>query len=140
MLAVRGRAYRARVAREYADVGYCATKKIYYHGVKLHLLGRRQAGTLPVLEELAVPKASRHDLPVLQEVFQVKGPGALFADRTYLDAATKQTLAAQAVSLCTPEKQKPRQAHYEVGQSGLWSRFVSSLRQPIESIFNWLIE
>jgi hypothetical protein len=140
MLAVRGRAYRAQVAPEYADVGYCATKKMSYRGVKLHLLGRRQAGRLPVPEELAVTEASRHDLPVLQEVFQVHSPGALFGDKAYQDAATEQHLAAQSVSLCTPDKQKPRQEHYGVGASGLWSRFVSTLRQPIESIFNWLIE
>lgn len=66
MLAVRSRSYRARVAHEYAEVGYCATKKIYYHGVKLHLLAQRQPGTLPLPQWVAVTPAARHDLPVLQ--------------------------------------------------------------------------
>lgn len=139
MLAVRGRSYRAKVGLEYADQGYCATKKIYYHGVKLHLLGERQAGTLPRPQELALTEASRHDLPVLQEVFAVAGPGNLFGDKAYKDATTSATLAAQGVTLCTPDKKKPGQKHHAVGESGLWSRFVSSLRQPVESFFNWLI-
>lgn len=36
MLAVGGHAYTARVARDVASVGYCASKKIYFHGVRLH--------------------------------------------------------------------------------------------------------
>jgi hypothetical protein len=139
MLAVRGRSRRAKVGREYADQGYCATKKMYYHGVKIHLRGQRQPGTLPRPQELVITEASRHDLPVLQEVFQVEGSGTWFGDKAYKDAATKEKLAAQGVILCTPDKKKPGQQHYEVGESGLWSRFVSSLRQPIEAFFNWLI-
>src|SRR5438034_5102149 len=42
MLAVRGRSCQAKVARDQADKGYCESKKIYYHGVKLHLLGAKQ--------------------------------------------------------------------------------------------------
>ena len=139
MLAVRGRSGKAKVTREHADKGYCATKKMYYHGVKLHLLGQRQAGRLPRPEELALTEASRHDLPVLQDVFQLCSAGTLFGDKAYQAAETKEALAAQGVSLCTPDKKKPRQEHYGIGASGLWSRFVSSLRQPIESFFNWLI-
>ncbi|HXG92128.1 MAG TPA: IS982 family transposase, partial [Blastocatellia bacterium] len=28
----------------------------------------------------------------------------------------------------------------EVAYNSLWSRFVSAMRQPIESLFNWLIQ
>ena len=139
MLAVRGRSYRAKVAREHADQGYCATKKMFYHGVKLHLLAQRQPGALPRPEELALTEASRHDLPVLPQVFGLSGPGALFGDQAYKDRQTEQLFEYQGVTLCTPEKKKPGQKHYAAGESGSWSRFVSSMRQPIESIFNWLI-
>lgn len=141
MLAVRSRSHRARVAHEYADVGYCATKQMYYHGLKIHLLAQRQPGTMPRPQWLAVTPASRHDLPVLQANFQAAvAPGVLFGDLAYQDAATQETLAQEQVTLCTRDKKQPGQKHYAVGQSGLWSRFVSSMRQPIESIFNWLIE
>lgn len=140
MLAVRGRSRRAKVAREYADQGYCATKQMYYHGVKLHLRGSRQPGTLPRPQELLITEASRHDLPAMQHGFTVTEPGVWFGDKAYQDAATTQQLAAHGVTLCTPDKKQPKQQHYAVGESGLWSRFVSAMRQPIEAFFNWLIE
>lgn len=40
MLAVRGRSDQAKVATEIAAQSYCASKDIWYHGVKLHLLAR----------------------------------------------------------------------------------------------------
>ena len=47
ILAQQGRSFNARVAPEYADKGYCASKKLHYYGVKLHILGQRQEGCLP---------------------------------------------------------------------------------------------
>lgn len=47
MLARGGHAYTATVARETADVGYCASKKQYFHGVRLHAIARRRSGQLP---------------------------------------------------------------------------------------------
>ncbi len=47
-LAKQGHRFKACVARELADAGYCSTKKTYYYGVRVHIVGRRQAGTLPV--------------------------------------------------------------------------------------------
>jgi hypothetical protein len=64
----------------------------------------------------------------------------LIGDKAYKDAETEENFATKGVNLCTPDKKKPNQKHYEVGESSLWSRFVSSLRQPIESFFNWLID
>ena len=47
ILARGTRRFQANVAREVADYGYCASKKLAYYGLKLHVLGSRQAGTLP---------------------------------------------------------------------------------------------
>lgn len=140
MLAVRGRSTNACVARDQADKGYCESKKLWYHGVKLHLLGAKQYQQLPVPLSLCLTAASRHDLPVLKEAVLVPLPGTLFGDKAYRDQATKQALAAQGTALCTPDKKEKGQKVYPVGHSGLWSRFVSAMRQPIESIFNWLVE
>lgn len=139
MLAVRGRSYAAKVAPELADQGYCESKKLWYHGVKLHVLGAKQYHQLPLPLSLCLTEASRHDLPVLKEEVFVPLPGTLFGDKAYRDQATKETLAAQGTALCTPDKKEKGQKVYKVGQSGLWSRFVSAMRQPIESFFNWLI-
>lgn len=140
MLAVRGRSCHAKVARDQADQGYCESKKLYYHGVKLHLLGAKQYHQLPVPLSLCLTEASRHDLPVLKEQVFVPLPGALFGDKAYRDQTTEQALAAHGTTLCTPDKKEKGQKVYKVGQSGLWSRFVSAMRQPIESFFNWLLD
>lgn len=140
MLAVRGRSGQAKVARDQADKGYCDSKQIWYHGVKLHLLGAKQYHHRPVPLSLCLTEASRHDLPVLKEEIFVPLPGVLFGDKAYRDQTTEQRLAHQGTILCTPDKKEKGQTVYRVGQSGLWSRFVSAMRQPIESMFNWLVE
>lgn len=139
MLAVRGRSYQAKVATEEANCGYCASKDIFYHGVKIHILARKRDGHLPLPEILTLTRASEHDLPVLQAM-RGKTVGNLFADKACQDQITEREWAEQGVIICTPDKKKRNTEVYEVGESGLWSRFVSSMRQPIESLFNWIIE
>jgi hypothetical protein len=85
-------------------------------------------------------EASRHDLPLLKERMLVPLSGTLFGDKAYSDQATEQQLETAGTKLCTPDKKEKGQTVYPVGHSGLWSRFVSSMRQPIESFFNWLNE
>ncbi|XVL53423.1 hypothetical protein ABXJ76_09230 [Methylobacter sp. G7] len=46
-LAKQGHRFKAKVAPELADHGYCSTKKLYYYGVRVHVVGCVQAGTLP---------------------------------------------------------------------------------------------
>jgi len=139
MLAVRSRSAHAKVAPDDANVGYCASKDIYYHGVKMHILARKQFQSLPLPEILTLTKASEHDLPVLQD-FEGKTMGNLFADKAYQDQTTERIWAEQGVIICTPDKKRKNTEVYELGKSGLWSRFVSAMRQPIESLFNWIIE
>ena len=42
-LAKQGHRFSACVAKELADAGYCSTKKLYYYGVRVHVVARRQA-------------------------------------------------------------------------------------------------
>ena len=139
MLAVRGRSYLAKVATDIANQSYCASKEVWYHGVKLHLLARRQDRSLPKPEILKITPAADHDLRVLQE-FEGKIIGNLFADKAYKDEKTERDFKDHGVIICTPDKKRKNTEVYEVGKSGLWSRFVSSIRQPIESLFNWINE
>lgn len=139
MLAVRSRSSHAKVATEYANQGYCASKDIFYHGVKIHILGRKQYQSLPLPEIMTMTLASAHDLPVLQGI-QDKIWGVLYGDKAYKDQTTERELKQKGVIICTPDKKRANKEVYEVGKSGLWSRFVSAMRQPIESLFNWMIE
>lgn len=139
MLAKGARSASAKVAREVASKGYCASKRLYYHGVKLHLLARKRYRRLPVPESLVLTKAAVHDLTALQQSLPWPAEGALFGDKAYRDTQTRAALAARGVLLCTPEK-RPCGLPKDEWQTGLWSRFVSAMRQPLESCFNWLIQ
>jgi IS5 family transposase len=138
MLAVGTRANRARVARELADTGFCATKQIHYHGLKLHLIAARRARRLPLPERLHLSRASQHDLTALRELNPTLGAYGLFADKAYADADTKTTLAAHATHLVTPYKRRRNEP--ETNIPTLLNRFVSSIRQPLESLFGWMIQ
>jgi hypothetical protein len=60
----------AKVAPEITDKGYCSTKGMYYHGLKLHALGFRRKGHLPHPEYLLFSKASVNDLTSLKDIFK----------------------------------------------------------------------
>ena len=139
MLAKGSRGDAAKVAREVAAKGYCASKRLYYHGVKLHLVARKRYQRLPVPESLVVTSAAVHDLTAFRQRLAWPQAGALFGDKAYGDAQTREALAARRVTLCVPEK-RPLGVPQDEWQPGLWSRFVSAMRQPVESCFNWLIQ
>ena len=61
MLARHGHSYGARVARELADIGYCAAKKTRFHGLRLHCIAQRRAGRLPLPAQVWLCAASHHD-------------------------------------------------------------------------------
>ena len=138
MLAVGTRANRARVARQLADVGFCATKQIHYCGLKSHVLAARRPSKLPLPERLFLSPASQHDLAALREFNPQFADCGLFGDKAYADTDTKAALQARRVYLVTPYKRKRNEE--ETAVPTLFNRLVSSIRQPIESLFGWLIQ
>ena len=136
MLAKAGFARRARVARELASSGYCAAKRMHFHGLRLHLLARRRSGRLPIPTEVWLRGGNVHDLTAFKEHLGTLADSALFADKAFGDAALKQQLKEQNTQLFVPLK-KP-QGKEQSESSKYYSRLVSKLRQPIESFFKWL--
>lgn len=128
----------ARVAAGVADQGYCSTKRSYYYGVKLHAIALRRPQQLPLPALLHLSRASQHDLTVLRELDPDLGAGYLFGDKAYADAETKQALARHGTHLVTPYKRRRNEP--ETAAPALWSRFASAVRQPLESLFGWLIQ
>ena len=55
-----GRNRTGKVARDIADKGYCSTKNLYYHGLKLHMVGYRRKGHLPHPCQIALSPASEN--------------------------------------------------------------------------------
>lgn len=139
MLAQGSRAGRAAVARDLADTGFCASKQQYYHGVKLHLIAARRIACLPLPEKLHLSKASQHDLAALVELSPRLPEGAgLFADKAYFDSVSEKFFKEQGWFLLASYKRHRNEPEKDVPT--YYNRFVSAIRQPLESLFGWIIE
>jgi len=128
---------RARVARDVANQGYCAAKRLHFHGIRLHCIVGRRSGSLPSPRHIWLREASVHDLTSLKEQ-QIFLPNAtLFGDKAFCDTSLKTQFKQQNTQLLVPKKKpKGKQLNcFEKEQN----RLISKIRQPIESFFNWLI-
>lgn len=138
MLAQGGKSKRAAVAREIAGTGFCATKQLHFHGVRLHLIARRQPGKLPVPAHLWMERGNTHDLTALRQQSNIPDRISLFGDKAYADRRFKNFLRERQIHLLTPLK-KPKGGELSSGQKH-YNKLVSKIRQPIESFFKWLID
>ncbi len=129
---------RATSARAVADKSFCASKNLWYHGVKIHLQAARRVAHLPMPERIFLTEASCHDLAALRQMNLTVGKCALFADKAYACAETKAEFESHQTALATPTKKEKNQPLEQT--DSLWSRFVSSMRQLIASLFTWIIE
>jgi hypothetical protein len=140
ILARQGRRFKARVAQEIASSkGYCATKKLYYYGVKLHMIGQHQPGALPIPMCLGITDAGTADIKVLDDIekdFPLNS--RLFADKAY-QRGKKPICDKEQFILFTPVKKEKGQEILDATDR-LLSKAISSVRQPIESLFNWIEE
>lgn len=133
---------RGKVAREFVDKSYCATKGIHYWGVKLHALNFHRPGKIPLPEHLHITPASENDLTAMRQVLQTLTNRAVFADKAYVDKALNAVMAANRSEILTPVKLVKGEGEllrkFNKAADDLFSTAVSRTRQPIESFFNWL--
>lgn len=126
------------IAADLAAFGYCSSKDLYYYGVKLHSLAIRRLNSLPLPSSIFLSSAATHDLVAFKEANPPVLTKNLFADKAYKDSHLKADLMSRGVALLTPcKRRKNEPAQFN---EPLWSRFVSTFRQPIESFFHWLNE
>lgn len=136
---------KAKVACELTAKGYCATKGLYYHGLRLHALNWRRKATLPWVESLVVSSAADNDLSIFKEHFSELPNRTFYGDKIYHHQAFFEQLYKNHHSeMLTPVKAvKDRPAtikQWHKAADDLYSKAVSAIRQPIESFFNWLHE
>ncbi len=140
VLAKGARSCSAKVAPEYCDKGYCASKGMYYYGLKLHVMGFSLFHKLPLPEYIGTSPASHNDLTVFKPFWETIHDRAIFADKIYANQAfQKWLLENNNLQILTPVKKKKGQKNLEF-MDRMYSRAVSQIRQPIESFFNWIIE
>ncbi|QXD15829.1 transposase [Rhodocaloribacter litoris] len=138
VMAQQKRSAWARVAPHIAGKGFCASKNLYFYGVKVHVVARRRPGTMPLPLYIGLAPGPANDLTVARQILPRLHEGRLFADKIYADRELGERLAAeQNLHLCTPVKKRKGQTDVLLTEK-VYSRRVSQRRQPIESLFNWI--
>lgn len=132
------RSSAAVAAPEICNKGYCGSKGMYYYGVKLHVFSQSRYSSLPIPASMSVTYASENDLPAGKRMLSDVYGAEVYADKMYKDASWELYMKENnSVSIFTPVKlEKGRDRLYFL--DSLYSAAVSSVRQPIESFFNWL--
>jgi len=134
-----------KVAPELTEKGFCSTKSMYYYGLKLHALAFRREKQIPFPEQFLITPASENDLNVFRNSWSAIEDRAFFGDKIYHHVDYFQNLAnTQNSFMLTPIKaiknQSEWEKQYDKAANDLFSTAVSKVRQPIEALFNWLIE
>ena len=134
-----------KVAQEITDKGYCSTKGIYYYGLKLHALGFYRKGKLPHPEQIIFTAASVNDLSLYKQAWSEIENRTFFGDKIYQNHDFFKAMYEKHNSeMLTPVKAVKGMPDvlkkFDRAVNDLYSRAVSKIRQPIEALFNWLIE
>ncbi|WP_367059381.1 hypothetical protein [Algibacter sp. 2305UL17-15] len=113
--------------------------------MKLHALGFCNMGKLPHPEQIIFTPACINDLSFYKEAWpEIKGR-TFFGDKMYNDTAFFQNMNSKFNSkMLTPVKAVKGMLRFvkkfDRAWNDLYSRSVSRIRQPIETLFSWLIE
>jgi len=130
----------AKAASDICNKGYCSSKNMYYYGVKLHSLSQKQYHTLPKLALFGVTPASVSDITFAKENLDDVRNIDIYGDKIYNDSDWFEYMRTHNnVNISAPVKLKKGQEILEC-YDRLYNTAVSSIRQPIESFFSWLIE
>ena len=134
----------AKVATEITDKGYCSTKSMYYYGLKLHALAFYGKKRLPFPEQVVITPASENDLNVFKQDWGNIPNRTFYGDKIYNDMTFFKDLDININStMFTPVKGVKGQSEVikqrDKAADDLFSKAVSTIRQPIEALFNWLI-
>jgi len=132
------RSSKAVTASELCDKGYCASKGMYYYGVKLHVLAQSQYKTIPSAALLTLSSASEHDLAIAKQFLDDVKNIDIFADKAYKNKTWENHMESHNnVEILMPIKLKKGQKRLDSADR-LLSSAISQVRQPIESFFSWL--
>ncbi len=135
---------KGKVAPEITDKGFCSSKSMHYYGLKLHTLAFHNKGTLPTLDSMVITPASENDLNVFRDYWNQIPYRIFFGDKIYQCADNELFMKKYNSELLSPVKY-PRGVEdcikqFNKASDDAFNRNVSSIRQPIEAFFSWLIE
>jgi hypothetical protein len=132
------------VATEITNKGYYYAKSLFYYGLKLHALAFSTPNKIPFPEGIVLTPASENDLSVFKQEWGNTPNRTFYGDKIYIDFKFFEDLAIISNSfMLTPVKvvkgQHELNKQRNKAADDLFSKALSTIRQPIESLFNWLI-
>ena len=104
ILAGAPRSSRGKVANDMANKGFCSSKDLFFHGVKIHFIGKVRDSTIPFHCFFGVAPASENDNQMLKQIGNRLYNGRLFGDKAYCDTEHEKLLQEQNIVLLTPIK------------------------------------
>ena len=107
----------------------------------MHMVSRKVEKTIPLMDFISI--TSENDLTALRPILHKLEGKAIFADKAYADIPLNDELLAQQDSyIYTPVKlikgQTPTERQFKKAADDLFSTAVSRVKQPVESLFNWI--
>jgi len=134
------RSGRAKAASDQCNKGYCASKEMYYYGIKLFIVAQCNYKSKPTPSSMTTSKASEHDLNIAKEMLENAHNIRVVCDMAFIDEEWQDLMLIENnVEIITPIKRKKGQKQLPFWDR-LYSAAISSVKQPIESLNNWLIE
>ena len=141
---------KGKVAPEISDKTFCATKGIWYYGVKMHTVANKVTKKLPLINFISITPASFNDLIAFKPILSQLVGYEIYADKAYSDLPLNQELIEkQNTCIYTPVKlvkgesdtiRQFNKAADDLYSTGRHSVAVSTVRQPIEALFSWIQE
>jgi hypothetical protein len=127
---------QAVTAHELCNKGYCASQKMWYYGVKIHVLAEERPNTLPIPRQIILTEASASDINTAKNMLENLEDIEVIADKAYIDKQWGYDLQLRYVELLTQFKQPSKnQLPLDDGECA-WNAMLSSRRQQIESMFS----
>ena len=122
------RNHRASIFEGLADIGYNASKHLWFYGFKVHILVTLSGHILNYI----VTSASVHDIKVVEDLLEGCQQSVILADLGYLSQALKDRLKQRGYHLWTPLRQNMGSAN----QHNNWR--LLAMRRTIETRFSEL--
>lgn len=82
--------------------GYCPTKKLYFYGVRIHIVGRRQAGTLLIPEYIGMTSASENNGKIFDSIRPVLIYEEVYGDKAYQRPDGQAIQEKKGLTVLTP--------------------------------------
>jgi hypothetical protein len=129
---------KSTVAKPFATKGYCASKKMFYQGVKMQVMAQLRPKELPFPFDYEIESASVHDLTIAKQSLSFYRNIDLYSDKAYIDDCYQTNLFEDNnIKLITPYKKKKGGNELTLFQRAFNSLHASK-RQAIEILFAWI--